>query len=72
LNFYYLKGCNISETIKRFKEEILEKPRETLKLAIPAGLYTVQSNLLFISLSYLDAVTYQVKLIKSIEHTWFF
>jgi UDP-sugar transporter A1/2/3 len=33
---------------------------ETLKLLIPAGLYTLQNNLLFVALSNLDAATYQV------------
>lgn len=42
------------------KEEIIQKPIETLKLLIPAGLYTLQNNLLYIALSNLDAATYQV------------
>ncbi|XP_031556316.1 UDP-N-acetylglucosamine transporter-like isoform X2 [Actinia tenebrosa] len=40
--------------------EIISKPWETLKLAIPSGLYTIQNNLLFLALSNLDAATYQV------------
>jgi solute carrier family 35 (UDP-sugar transporter), member A1/2/3 len=40
--------------------EIVKKPKETLKLLIPSGLYTLQNNLLFIALSNLDAATYQV------------
>ncbi|XP_054618891.1 solute carrier family 35 member A3b isoform X2 [Dunckerocampus dactyliophorus] len=42
------------------KEEIVSRPLETLKLAIPAGIYTLQNNLLYVALSNLDAVTYQV------------
>lgn len=41
--------------------EIISKPWETLKLAIPSGLYTIQNNLLFVALSNLDAATYQVR-----------
>ncbi|KAJ8418992.1 hypothetical protein AAFF_G00004910 [Aldrovandia affinis] len=41
-------------------EEILNKPMETLKLAIPSGIYTLQNNLLYVALSNLDAATYQV------------
>lgn len=41
-------------------DEILNKPMETLKLAIPSGIYTLQNNLLYVALSNLDAATYQV------------
>ncbi|CAG9529704.1 unnamed protein product [Cercopithifilaria johnstoni] len=36
------------------------KSKDTLKMAVPAFLYVVQNNLLFIALSKLDAATYQV------------
>ncbi|XP_068604615.1 solute carrier family 35 member A3b [Brachionichthys hirsutus] len=42
------------------REEIVSKPAETMKLAIPAGIYTLQNNLLYVALSNLDAATYQV------------
>ncbi|XP_076000555.1 solute carrier family 35 member A3b [Genypterus blacodes] len=42
------------------REEIVNKPVETMKLAIPAGIYTLQNNLLYVALSNLDAATYQV------------
>ncbi|KAA0714165.1 UDP-N-acetylglucosamine transporter [Triplophysa tibetana] len=42
------------------RQEILHKPIETLKLAIPSGIYTLQNNLLYAALSNLDAATYQV------------
>ncbi|KAG8436628.1 hypothetical protein GDO86_007652, partial [Hymenochirus boettgeri] len=41
-------------------EEIFNKPMETLKLAIPSGIYILQNNLLYTALSNLDAATYQV------------
>ncbi len=41
-------------------EEIVNKPVETMKLALPAGIYTLQNNLLYVALSNLDAATYQV------------
>jgi len=41
-------------------DEVILNPWETLKLLIPASLYTLQNNLLFLALSNLDAATYQV------------
>ncbi|KAM4551344.1 solute carrier family 35 member A3b [Odontesthes bonariensis] len=42
------------------KEEIVNKPMDTMKLAVPAAIYTLQNNLLYVALSNLDAATYQV------------
>lgn len=52
------KESNFS--LRLLKEEIVNKPMETMKLAIPAGIYTLQNNLLYVALSNLDAATYQV------------
>ena len=50
----------MTETLNQLNTEIVNKPKETLKLLIPALLYTLQNNLYFIALSNLDVVTYQV------------
>lgn len=42
------------------QEEIMDKPYETLMLGVPAGLYTIQNNLLFGAIDNLDAATFQV------------
>lgn len=47
------------------RDEIVNKPGETMKLAIPAGIYTLQNNLLYAALSNLDAATYQVQEMSS-------
>ncbi|GBN43636.1 UDP-N-acetylglucosamine transporter [Araneus ventricosus] len=53
-------GWSLSNLKCLLIQEIWRKPVETLKLIVPAFLYTVQNNLLFIALSVLDAATYQV------------
>ncbi|XP_053806261.1 UDP-N-acetylglucosamine transporter isoform X1 [Vidua macroura] len=52
--------CNLRTLNRVLRDEILNKPMETLKLAIPSGIYTLQNNLLYVALSNLDAATYQV------------
>lgn len=55
-----LTDFSVRAVNKLLKDEIVNKPVETLKLAIPAGIYTLQNNLLYVALSNLDAATYQV------------
>jgi hypothetical protein len=47
------------------KYEIIDERIETLKMLIPAGLYALQNNLLFLALSNLDAATFQVRYVYS-------
>ena len=45
---------------RNFKDDIIFNPSETLRLLVPAGLYALQNNLLYLALTYLDSATYQV------------
>lgn len=59
-SLYAQRGFSLGRSWRAFKEEILGKPGETVKLIVPSGLYCLQNNLLFIALTNLDAATYQV------------
>lgn len=51
-------------SLKGFREKlfdgIIAKPATTLKLLVPSALYTLQANLTFLAVSYIDAATFQV------------
>jgi UDP-sugar transporter A1/2/3 len=49
-----------------FRSEVVDRPQETLRLAVPALLYTLQNNLLILALTNLDAATYQVGKMSSV------
>ena len=48
---------------KDLRNQVFENWTDSVKLMVPAVLYTIQNNLLFLALSYLDAATYQVSCI---------
>ncbi|CAM9863081.1 unnamed protein product [Choristocarpus tenellus] len=43
-----------------FHEDVLSKPLDVLKMAVPACLYVVQNNLAYVAVSNLDGPTYQL------------
>ncbi|XP_017327418.1 solute carrier family 35 member A3b [Ictalurus punctatus] len=57
---FSINSFSIGRLNQVLKEEIIQKPLDTMKLAIPSGIYTLQNNLLYVALSNLDAATYQV------------
>mmetsp|Transcript_93209 Transcript_93209/g.266405 ORF Transcript_93209/g.266405 Transcript_93209/m.266405 type:complete len:291 (+) Transcript_93209:146-1018(+) len=56
-----LEKGGIGEAAATFRKEFIgEKPLESAKVLVPAVIYTIQSNLLYIAVSNLDAPTFQV------------
>jgi UDP-sugar transporter A1/2/3 len=51
---------NVIGGFKLMYNKIIRQPYDTFKTGIPALLYTLQNNLLFIAISNLDAATFQV------------
>ena len=64
-----LQKHGVAKTRFILNRDILQNKKESLKLLVPALLYTVQNNLLFVAISNLDpavySVTYQIKVITT-------
>jgi len=58
--FLIYEERSIVTVFKLIYEKVIRHPKDTFKTGIPALLYTLQNNLLFISISNLDAATFQV------------
>lgn len=54
------QGYSFIKTFELIKHEVFIDLLGTLKLSVPAFLYTIQNNLLYLALSLLDAATFQV------------
>ncbi|XP_064382823.1 UDP-N-acetylglucosamine transporter-like isoform X2 [Halichondria panicea] len=54
------KSNSLNKTLNMLYDGIFENLSDTLKLSVPAVLYTIQNNLLYVALSNLDAATFQV------------
>ena len=50
---------SVPQWCSHVRAEILGKPLETLKVAVPAFIYTLQNNLLYIAVQNLPAATFQ-------------
>jgi UDP-sugar transporter A1/2/3 len=53
------KKGNLKHFCRELYEEILDKPKELMKIFVPALLFTIQNNLLYFGVSQLDVVTFQ-------------
>lgn len=57
------------KVLEAIKTQIIDRPRDTLKVSVPAIVYYVQNNLIYIGATHLDAataqVTYQLKILTT-------
>lgn len=57
---FYDNQLDLGSTLGLLKSEIVDNYTETIKVSVPSILYTIQNNLLYVALTYLDAATFQV------------
>ena len=55
------------EWLKYLYDNIINQPKDMAKMAVPAIIYMVQNNLLFVGVSNLPAATFQVKNLGFVE-----
>lgn len=55
--------------LEAIKTQIIDRPRDTLKVSVPAIVYYIQNNLIYVGATHLDAataqVTYQLKILTT-------
>jgi len=55
----YEKGWSVKDAFRQMHADIVLQPKDTLKISVPALLYTVQNNALFIAVENLEAAVFQ-------------
>ncbi|KAI6233225.1 hypothetical protein M3Y99_00934300 [Aphelenchoides fujianensis] len=51
--------------VRLLKKQVMDSPGDTLKTCIPAMLYTLQNNLVYVAASHLDAATFMIPFTSS-------
>ena len=65
----YLESNSFTELCNQINQQIIKNPFDSIKTGIPAFLFTIQTNLVYLAISNLDAavfqVTFQIKILTT-------
>lgn len=62
LLFLFFESFSLRDFYKQINQQIVNNMIDSLKTGIPAFLYTIQNNLIYLAISNLDAAVFQVSL----------
>jgi UDP-sugar transporter A1/2/3 len=57
----FMETYSFNEMCNSINEQIIKNPMDCIKTGIPAFLFTIQTNLVYVAISNLDAAVFQVK-----------
>lgn len=60
LVIFVQEGCKLTSWFAHLNENIFQQPKDCLRISIPAFVYMLQNNLIYVAASNLDAATFQV------------
>ena len=66
---YFECNCQLKEMYAQINQQVFKNPLDSIKTGIPAFLFTIQTNLVYLAISNLDAavfqVTFQIKILTT-------
>jgi len=58
---WYEEGMSVRGCCSHLNENIIQQPRDCVRVSVPAFIYMIQNNLIYVAASNLDVATFQVK-----------
>jgi len=59
---WYEEGMSVGRCCTHLNENIIQQPWDSVRVSVPAFIYMIQNNLIYVAASNLDVATFQVKL----------
>jgi len=62
---WYEEGKSVRGCCVHINDNIIKQPWDCLRVSVPAFVYMIQNNLIYVAASNLDVATFQVKLVST-------